>query len=324
MLLQNSDKNFKEIRLLQINDDLKICMLIRCVFLMMTLMFLVTGCTQLFFQPMQQHLLTPEQFNIDYEDIYFKGDAGELHGWWFAAQLSNTQKANLRKANLRKANLRKANLRKVRASVLFLHGNGENISTHSSLIYWLTRYQFDVFIFDYRGYGKSEGSVQISGAINDISRARNYVASRNIKGNKLFIIGHSLGASLGIVNIALHKKLVDGMIFVSAFSDYKKITREMMSESWITWAFQWPISMTIDDEFNPVDFVERLPSVPKLFIYSEDDSIIRPQHALNLYEKSSEPKFIEKVNGSHNGMFSQIENQQIIVSYLNRWMLKND
>jgi len=259
----------------------------------------LSSCTHFFFQPHSQHFASPEQYKITYEDIYFKGDAGKLHGWWFPAKLSGTDKAM--------------------ATVLFLHGNGQNISTHSGLIYWLTQYQYDVFIFDYRGYGKSEGSVQLEGALNDITRAREYIASRHKANNKLFVIGHSLGASLGVVNLAMDEASVDGIILVSPFSEFRKITRETMSRSWLTWAFQWPISLTINDEYNPIDFVAKLPDVPKLFMYSEEDTVIRPEHVLSLYHRASEPKFIEKSWGNHNSLFAQKENQQIILRYLGEW-----
>lgn len=264
------------------------------------LLFMLSACTDFFFQPLKQHLASPEQYKINYEDIYFEGRSGKLHGWWFPAQLSASQQS--------------------KANVLFLHGNGENISTHSGLIYWLTQYQYNVFIFDYRGYGKSQGSVQLAGVLKDISSARLYIESRNKKHHKLFVIGHSLGASLGIVNMAMNKQSVDGIVLVSPFSDYKKVTREMMAKSWMTWAFQWPISMTISNKYKPLDFVENLPEVPKLFIYSESDLVISPQHVQRLYAKASSPKFIEKMKGNHNSLFAQQENQRMLVDYLNKWL----
>jgi len=254
----------------------------------------------MFFQPLRQHLASPEQYKIDYEDIYFKERGGlNLHGWWFPGLSSATQP--------------------VRGTVIFLHGNGENISTHSGMVYWLTQYQFDVFIFDYRGYGKSEGDVQLEGIIEDITSARKYVDSREHKSNKLFVIGHSLGASLGIVNLAKNADTVDGIILVSPFSDYRKITREVMSNSWLTWAFQWPVSMAMSTEYNPIDFVDGLPEVPKVFIYSAEDKMINSEHSKALYKKASEPKYLEAVNGHHNSIFVQKESQQIILNYLQQW-----
>ena len=122
----------------------------------------ITACTNAFFQPLKQHLASPEQYDIKYEDIYFKGASGlNLHGWWFPASGSH------------------------KATVLFLHGNGENVSTHSGLVYWLTEHQYDVFIFDYRGYGKSEGKAEIEGVMRDIQSAREYVVTRKQTDKKI-------------------------------------------------------------------------------------------------------------------------------------------
>ncbi|RDH82440.1 MAG: hypothetical protein DIZ80_09105 [endosymbiont of Galathealinum brachiosum] len=257
---------------------------------------LLTACTNAFFQPLKQHLASPEQYEIEYEDIYFKGDSGlSLHGWWFPASGDH------------------------KATILFLHGNGENISTHSGLVFWLTQHQYDVFIFDYRGYGKSEGKTEIEGVMSDIQSAREYVVSRKKADKKLFIIGHSLGASLGIYNIAKNPDGIDAMVLVSPFNDYRQIARETLDKSWLTWAFQWPASLTIDSQYNPIDYVGLLPDKPKLFLYSVDDRMIAADHVIQLYENARGEKHKEEVTGDHNSLFAQKENQQIILHYLNQW-----
>jgi len=259
---------------------------------------LQTACTNAFFQPLKAHIASPEQYNIEYEDIYFAGQSGgKLHGWWFPSVSDSESKAH----------------------VLFLHGNGENISTHSGLVYWLTQHQYDVFIFDYRGYGKSQGKAEIEGVMSDIQSSRLYIESRRDDNKKVFIIGHSLGASMGIYNLAHYPQNIDGLILVSPFSDYRQITRETMDKSWLTWLFQWPASLMISAEYNPIDYVSRLPEVPKLFLYSEKDRIISSDHIIKLYDEASELKYIKKVQGYHNSVFAEKENQQIIVKYLDKW-----
>ncbi|MCW9047941.1 MAG: alpha/beta fold hydrolase [Gammaproteobacteria bacterium] len=258
--------------------------------------FWLSACTSLFFQPMKQHLATPEQYNIEYEDVTFKGESGlNLHGWWFPASEES------------------------KAIVLFLHGNGENISTHSGMVHWLTGHQYDVFIFDYRGYGKSEGYAFVEGAIADIKSAREYVNARRPSDKKLFMLGHSLGASLGIYNLAKDNGPIDGAIFVSAFSDYQKIAREMMATSWLTWAFQWPFSLTISNEYSPAEVVASTPDIPRLFMYSVEDQMISAEHTVELFNKATGEKYLEKVTGQHNRIFAQTANQQVILRYLDKW-----
>jgi len=256
---------------------------------------LLSACTGLFFQPLKTHFASPEDYGFEYEDVYFKGKSGlNLHGWWFPASPSSKGK------------------------VLFLHGNGQNISTHAGLIHWLTFYQYDVFIFDYRGYGKSEGEANIEGVLDDVQSARNYLARRSTGVKKMFIVGHSLGASLAMSNLAQYPDGPDGAIFVSPFSNYREVAREVMSRSWLTWVLQWPVSMGITDDYNPEDIAGLLPPVPRLFIYSDDDQMINAHHTLDLYALSSEPRSIVKVKGGHNQIFAETETQQAIVRYLDQ------
>ncbi|VAW64287.1 hypothetical protein MNBD_GAMMA09-1378 [hydrothermal vent metagenome] len=266
----------------------------------------ITACTGLFFQPVKTHYSSPEQYGIEYEDIYFKGNSGlNLHGWWFPG--------------VKKTGLKSSEVKSSRASVLFLHGNGQNISTHAGFIQWLTQYQYDVFIFDYRGYGKSEGEANINGALDDIQSARNYLASRYPADKKIFLLAHSLGASLGISSLAQYSGGIEGAIFVAPFSSYPKIAREMMSRSWITWAFQWLAPVVVSSDYNPQDAIQLIDGLPKLFIYSDEDQMIAPQHILDLYQLAAEPKSIARVNGLHNQIFARQETQRLIVDFLNQW-----
>jgi len=260
----------------------------------------LAACTNMFFQPLKQHVASPEQYNIKYEDIVFEGEDGlKLHGWWFSSSRSATRSAI--------------------ASIIFLHGNGENISTHAGLVHWITQHNYDVFIFDYRGYGKSEGKAEIKGVMQDIQSARDYVKSNRPDTHKVFIIGHSLGASMGIYNAAIYKDDIDGIILVSPFSSYPLIARETMNKSWLTWAFQWPLSLAIGSEYDPINFVALLPDKPKLFIYSENDQVIGSGHVVKLYNKAKGEKYLQKTNGSHNSIFSKEMTQKTILRYLDQW-----
>ena len=260
----------------------------------------ISACTNMFFYPIKEHLATPEQYGIEYENVVLNSTANiSIHGWWFPAKLDKDQL--------------------VKANIIFLHGNAENISTHSGLVYWLTQYQYNVFIFDYRGYGKSTGEIELQGMIKDINSARDYVSSRNHQNHKTFLMGHSLGASLAIVNVAQQADGVDGIIMVSPFSDYQQIAQQAMSKSWLTWLFQWLPYFTVNADYNPIDYVSDLPEIPKLFMYSENDEIISPAHIQALYGKSSKEKYLEVLTGQHNNVFAYPENQRILLEHLDKW-----
>lgn len=261
------------------------------------LIIALTGCTNLFFQPGKRHVIHPSQFGIEYQDVYFKSvDNLDLHGWWFPSP------------------------EKSKALLVYLHGNGENISTHSAAVHWLTKHKYDVFIFDYRGYGWSQGIPDMDKAMTDIYQALVYANKRKIAGNKLFVMGQSLGASMGIYALTQKPEGIDGVIFVSPFSDYRKIARHALASSWLTWAFQWPLSLTVSNEYRPLDYVNQLPEIPVLYLYSQEDQVIPEEQVKELFEESNKPKFIDKVEGTHSRIFGIESNRNIILNYLNEWL----
>lgn len=258
---------------------------------------LLSGCSTVFFQPSKELLVTPDQLGLEYRDVCFSSsDKLQLHGWWFPA----AEKSN--------------------ALILFLHGNAENISSHAAAVYWLTRHQYDVFIFDYRGYGLSQGQPQLDGAIDDIYYAMDYAAAHYPADKKIFLVGQSLGASLGIYSLAQRPQDIDGAVFISPFSDYREISRDMLASSWLTWALQWPLSLTISNRYRPLDAVGQLPEIPLLYLYSEQDEVIHPRHVLTLYQQSNAPKFISRLEGTHNNLFSHPANRQRLLQYLDSWL----
>lgn len=276
-------------------DSIQVLRLLNRLFSILLLTSLA-ACTNVFLQPSKNLLITPEQLNIAYSDIYFNSkDKLKLNGWWFPAQQNS------------------------KALIIFLHGNAENISTHSAGVHWLTKHQFDVFIFDYRGYGHSEGQADIDMTISDIYSAIEYASSHYPADKKIFLIGQSLGASMGIYALAQQPEHIDAAVFISPFSDYRTIGREMLASSWISWAFQWPLSFTISNDYRPLDYATALPDIPILYLYSNQDEVIKPEHVQVLYQHTHQPKYIEQLSGSHSRILTSEENRKILLNYLNRW-----
>jgi len=243
---------------------------ITALYLIIGLSILSAGCTNMFFYPMKKHVLSPEKIGLEYEDVFINTDEGyKLHGWFLPAQ------------------------KVPRATIIFLHGNAENISTHIGAIYWLPEQGFNVFIYDYRGYGKSEGEVDIDGTIADVTLVIDHISNRDdIKGSNLIIYGQSLGGAIASNAVANYqaKNNIKALVLESSFSDFRKIAREKLGEGWLTWAFQWPLSLTITSDYSPQKALRNISDIPILIIHGDDDEIIPHKHGKTLYDAASEPK----------------------------------
>jgi fermentation-respiration switch protein FrsA (DUF1100 family) len=269
---------------------------VRC--LILVLCAAITGCTQLFFFPMKQEVRTPADIGLAYEDVCFPGeDKQKLHGWYLPA------------------------VGHARATVLFLHGNAENISTHIGSVYWLPARGFNVFLFDYQGYGQSEGTPSIAGALGDVEAALGFLVQHSERyGEPVIVFGQSLGGALAIeavVNSA-YRRHIKGLIVDSAFADYRLIAREKLAGFWLTWPFQWPLSLTINDDYSPLSGVSEVAPIPLLIMHGEQDQVVPVHHARLLYEQAQEPKSIWIFpDGSHGAAIGNPDARNRLVSYMN-------
>jgi uncharacterized protein len=230
----------------------------------------LSGCARFFFLPYAQLLSTPDKLGLAYEEVSFTSDDGiELFGWFLPAQ------------------------GQAHGSILFLHGNAENISTHVQLVAWLPPRGFNVFIIDYRGYGASQGEPTLDGVQRDIDAAFKTLLSRqDIDEDRIVLYGQSLGGAFALYNAA-HSPYRDhlrAVISDSAFSSYRSITKEKMAQLWFAWPLQWLPWLTLNNAFSPEKAIGKLSPIPVLIIHGEQDSIVPPHHAQRLYEAAREPR----------------------------------
>jgi uncharacterized protein len=257
----------------------------------------LTGCSLFFFQPHKQHYRDPATIGLAFEDVYFpSADGLILHGWFLPAQ------------------------GKAQGTVLFLHGNAENISTHIGSVYWLPARGFNVFLPDYRGYGKSQGTPSLDGSIADIESSLNYVLqNKSIDANRVAVFAQSLGGSLTTYAIAHspNQKNIRALIIDSAFSSYRDIAREKLSDFWLTWPIQWPLAFIVDDRFSPIKTLNKINNLPVLFIHGDQDKVVPVHHGRALYETATTQKHLWIIpGGQHIDSMQKKEYQDKLVEYM--------
>ena len=147
---------------------------------------------------------TPQSVGLDYEEVWFAAaDGVKLHGWLVPAPGA-------------------------RFTVVWFHGNAGNISHRVSNIGYLHRLlRTNVFIFDYRGYGQSQGgrfSLSEEATYRDAEGAMAYLRSRrDLAGTSFVYFGRSLGAAVA-VELTRHDPPA-GLILETTFSTLKDVAR---------------------------------------------------------------------------------------------------
>ena len=267
------------------------------VYTVLVVVFLLTtGCTSLFFQPQKEHVDNPLAKLFLPEDVFFKTPDGlTLHGWFFKA-------------------------RDNRGSMLVLHGNAENLSTHVNSVLWLVQEGFNVFIFDYRGYGKSEGKPTVQGIHIDAEAAlETLLTLPGVDKEKIAVLGQSIGGATSIYLVATspYKRYVKALVIDSVFSDYRLVSREKAGLCCITWPFQYPLSFLVNNDYSPVKWIQKVSPVPILILHGGQDPVAPLHHGLILYDAALQPKeFRETAPPGHTRAFADAVVRKNLVTYL--------
>ena len=249
-------------------------------------LLLQTGCSSVFFYPDQVTYITPDRLNLEFEDVFVETPDGEtLHGWWLPAKSEP------------------------KGTVYFLHGNAQNISSHIMNVAWLPERRYNVFLIDYRGYGRSTGAPDIEGTLHDAETGLRWLVDQpDVQNQPLFLLGQSLGGALGTALASEWVKRdeqppLDGVILDGTFSGFRAIAREKLGDFWLTWPLQVPLSWTITDEYEAYERIGDISPVPVMVIHSVRDGIIPFHHGKRLYEAAEEPKTFLQTDTPHASTF---------------------
>jgi hypothetical protein len=230
------------------------------------------------------------------QDVRFESEDGvRLHGWL----LSPRDRVSL-------------------GTILFLHGNAENISTHVRSVLWLVQEGYTVFAFDYRGYGWSGGEApDIPGVHRDARAALSKILTLpGVSADRLVVFGQSLGAAIAVHTVATASpsRRPRALILDSPFTGYRRIVRDKLSSLIVTWPFAWPASRFFDDEYSPERWIGKIGPVPVIVIHGTADRVVPYAHGKELYDLASEPKGIWTVEGG--GHTTALRNPEVRDQFL--------
>jgi fermentation-respiration switch protein FrsA (DUF1100 family) len=225
----------------------------------------LNSCNHLFYYPDTLFYSDPKDLGVEYENLIWKNPEG-----------------------LELQVLHMFSKKPVLGSVLHLHGNAQNRSSHFHFSYWLTQEGYDVYVPDYRGYGGSKGKPSRVGLVEDAKFFIREVCRKSAR--PVFIFGQSLGGALAIpalvqVIFESGSSCVSGMVIESSFASYRRMAREKLGSFWLSWVFQYPLSFLVSDNESPIDVVKDL-KIPILFIHGTADPVVPYQHSKDLFEAS--------------------------------------
>ena len=186
-----------------------------------------------------------------------------------------------------------------KGTLLFFHGNADNLSGHLGQVLWLVQAGYQVIAFDYRGYGRSGGEPDLAGMHRDGEAVlEQSLKLPSVDPERLAVLAQSLGGAVAIHTVATSplKGSVRFLAVEGVFSGYRRIAQDKAASFFLTWPFQIPIRWGFDDTYSPDRFIAQVAPVPLLLIESGEDPVIPEGHAKRLYDLVKDPKGLWTVN----------------------------
>lgn len=220
------------------------------------------------YYPMQGIEFTPKDIGLDYEEVMLTTkDGAEISGWFIPSESP-------------------------RATLLFAHGNGGNISHRLEKIRMFNSIKVNTMIFDYRGYGKSTGRPSESGLYLDAKTVYDYLLNeRKIPAPQIIGYGESMGGAV-IIDLAAGNNM-GGLIIESSFTSVRDMGKMI---------FPFIPTFLYKTRYDSLSKIKDI-GFPKLMFHSSSDEIVPYVLGKRLFEAAPDPKKFIELNGSHNDAF---------------------
>jgi len=226
--------------------------------------------TRFIYFPSRGYDATPSGLALAHEDVWLVAEDGvRIHGWYLPVP-------------------------QARWVTLLSHGNAGNISHRLDRALLLqARLRSSVFLYDYRGYGESEGSPEEAGTYRDARAAYRYlVEQKQVKPGELVLFGESLGSAVSL-DLALDHPAA-ALVLEAPFTSVRDMARATIFA---------PLAPFVRTRYESLARVPRL-RMPLLVVQGDRDEVVPPAQGRRLFDAAPEPKRYYAIPGAgHNDTY---------------------
>jgi fermentation-respiration switch protein FrsA (DUF1100 family) len=240
----------------------------------------------------------PSDLGMDYEEVWIsspehhqaKAEA-RLHGWWLPVSQNHPGGVD--------------------RVLLYLHGNSGQIGNNLAKASRFQRLGFSILMFDYRGYGRSEGSFPSEQRMYaDAQMALDFlIDTKQIQLTNIYLYGHSLGGAIAIEQATKRPELA-GLIIESSFTS-------MLAMATSNPKYRlFPVDLLLHQRF---DSIAKIPSLkmPILYIHGTEDADVPAYMSKELYAATTAPKQLLIIEGANHVNVAEVAEQKYLEAVQN-------
>ena len=163
--------------------------------------------------------------------------------------------------------------------IVHFHGNHGHMEKTSEKVDWLTNHGFDVLVFDYSGFGVSQGSISDKAAYLDGISILDYITNINLDAQlPLFVIATSTGGNIFLRAINDNPIPLNGVILDSTFMSYAQVAEHVLSQSFLGLSYSWFAHVIMRDDYAAINAKPRSnnswQTMQSLVIHCEHDDVV--------------------------------------------------
>jgi alpha-beta hydrolase superfamily lysophospholipase len=182
-----------------------------------------------------------------------------------------------------------------KANIIYYHGTGGNISLNTDVAKLLTNEGFQVFMIDFRGYGKSTGKPSHINIANDAQIIFDKIIVKDeFKNHPIIIYGASIGTQIATKITRDNKDKISALILDGTMSSFTDMALLSVPEEQ-----KEMISIYVTSPYSAKEDIKYIESIPKLFIHSKEDESVPFSQAEAVYSNAHEPKDFWVYDGKH-------------------------
>ncbi len=209
--------------------------------------------------------------NVQYEEFYFNIDSDTLN-----AILMKPESIPL-------------------SSIIFYHGSGGNVSNYMFMTEPLVNAGYQVFMIDFRGYGKSTGTPTHLNIASDAQIIFNEIMEKDEFENlPIIVYGASMGTQIATKIAKDNQSKISGLILDGTIRSFTDMALLSASEE------QKPIiAQYVTSPYSAINDIKEIENLPKLFIHSKEDKVVPFTQGEAVFNKAQDPKELWKYEGGH-------------------------